>query len=268
MDPGAWRGARARADARAPGAATRHRWVVGALGDPRGIRLALQEPSGCGQKLQGLGWDPKLMETLRSREASGQLKEEPGPELEDQSCKPGREHGLYPEVLGSQGKDMSWSGLSSRRLQSTEQLEEEREEVGRPGEGGAELDSEFWTWNRANNFIKQMGEVNSEHPLSPIHRWAPGSELSHPAQPGNSCEPSAGPGVSLPQPSGTRKSPKRESSPRSSSSGLREGLVASRAFQRPQTQDSKTLALLLGLSSSDGDTTMSFLLLNHGILQC
>ena len=39
---------------------------------------------------------------------------------------------------------------------------------------------------------------------------------------------------------------------RNSSFGLRAGLVASRVFQRPQTQNFKTLDLLLGFSASGG----------------
>ena len=40
---------------------------------------------------------------------------------------------------------------------------------------------------------------------------------------------------------------------RNSFSGLRAGLVASRVFQRPQTQNFKTLDLLLGFSASGGE---------------
>lgn len=49
---------------------TGHLWT---LGDPKGINPAFQEPTGCrGGMLQGLGRDPKLIEALRSREASGE----------------------------------------------------------------------------------------------------------------------------------------------------------------------------------------------------
>jgi len=44
--------------------------------------------------------------------------------------------------------------------------------------------------------------------------------------------------------------------------------VASRSFQRPRAQDSKTLALLLGLSASARNTTVSLLLPKHGTLLC
>lgn len=43
------------------------------------------------------------------------IKRGTSPELEYQACKPGREHGPYPEVLESRGKDRHWLGLSSRR---------------------------------------------------------------------------------------------------------------------------------------------------------
>ena len=40
---------------------------------------------------------------------TGRLKEEQGPELEHQACKPGREHSPDPE-LESHGKDRHWEG--------------------------------------------------------------------------------------------------------------------------------------------------------------
>lgn len=45
-----------------------------ALGDPEGSALASRSPQTAGQRLQGLGWDPKLREGLRSEEALGKRK--------------------------------------------------------------------------------------------------------------------------------------------------------------------------------------------------
>lgn len=44
--------------------------------------------------------------------------------------------------------------------------------------------------------------------------------------------------------------------------------IASRSFQRPQTQDSEPLALLLGISTSARNTTINLLLPEHGTLLC
>lgn len=81
---------------------------------------------------------------------TGRLKEEPGPELEHQAYKPGREHGPDPEVLDSHGKD--------RLIFQKEQQEEEKGEVGKPGKGGAELEVSP-SENRANSLIKQMDKT-------------------------------------------------------------------------------------------------------------